>query len=101
MVLGKDAACGARLKVLDVSPGTDVLPATAPMLPLALDSPGMSPQLSGRTARVTVPVKDGEAASFDAVTAELQVNGEGKAPLLCVIGVHDAPPEICRCPARW
>lgn len=89
VVLGKDAACGAGLKVLDVSPGTDVLPATAPMLPLALDSPGMSPQLAGKTARVTVPVKGGEAASFDAVTAELQVNGEGKAPLLCVIGVHD------------
>lgn len=89
VVLGKDAACGAGLKVLDVSPGVDVLPATAPMLPLALDSPGMSPQLSGKTARVTVPVKGGEQASFDAVTAELQVNGEGKAPLLCVTGVHD------------
>lgn len=89
VVLGKDAACGAGLKVLDVSPGVDVLPATAPMLPLALDSPGMSPQLSGNTARVTVPVEGGEQASFDAVTAELQVNGEGKAPLLCVTAVHD------------
>lgn len=89
VVLGKDEACSAGLKVLDVSPGVDVLPATAPMLPLALDSPGMSPSLSGKTARITVPVKDGADASFDAVTAELQVNSEGKAPLLCVTGVHD------------
>jgi hypothetical protein len=89
VVLGKDPACAAGLKVLDVSPGVDVLPPTAPMLPLALDSPGMSPKLSGKTASVTVPVKGGEGASFDAVTAELQVNGEGKAPLLCVTGVHD------------
>ena len=81
--------CGAGLKVLDVSPGVDVLPATAPMLPLALDSPGMSPTLSGKTARITVPVKGSADASFDAVTAELQVNAEGKAPLLCVTGVHD------------
>jgi hypothetical protein len=89
VVLGKDAACGAGLKVLDVAPGVDVLPPTAPGLPLALDSPGMSPKLSGNTAQVTVPVKGGDGASFDAVTAELQVNGEGKAPLLCVTGVHD------------
>jgi hypothetical protein len=89
VVLGKDGGCGAGLKVLDVSPGTDLLPPTAPMLPLALDSPGMSPSLKGKTARVTVPVKGGEGVSFDAVTAELQVNAEGKTPLLCVTGVHD------------
>ncbi|MGN6535397.1 MAG: hypothetical protein ACTHKQ_06650 [Mesorhizobium sp.] len=89
VVLGKDAGCAAGLKVLDVSPGVDVLPATAPMLPLALDSPGMSPLLKGKMAKITVPVKGGEGVSFDAVTAELQVNAEGKVPLLCVTGVHD------------
>jgi len=100
VVLGKDDGCGAGLKVLDVSPGVDVLPPTAPMLPLALDSPGMSPSLQGKTARVTVPVRDGENISFDAVTAELQVNAEGKAPLLCVTGVHDIASGDLSMPGR-
>lgn len=100
VVLGKDDGCGAGLKVLDVSPGVDVLPPTAPMLPLALDSPGMSPSLQGKTARVTVPVRDGENVSFDAVTAELQVNAEGKAPLLCVTGVHDIASGDLSMPGR-
>ncbi|MEW9834341.1 hypothetical protein [Mesorhizobium marinum] len=100
VVLGKDAGCGAGLKVLDVSPGVDILPATAPMLPVALDSPGMSPQFSGTTARITVPVKGGEQAAFDAVTAELQVNGEGKTPLLCVTGVHDVASGDLSMPGR-
>lgn len=100
VVLGKDDACAAGLKVLDVSPGVDALPATAPMLPLALDSPGMSPSLSGRVARVTVPVAGGEAVAFDAVTAQLRVNGEGKAPLLCVVGVHDVASGDLSMPGR-
>ncbi len=89
VVLVKEEACGAGLKVRDVSPGVDLLPATAPHLPIALDSPGMSPILKGRTAKITVPVSGTESVAFDAVTAELQVNTKGEAPLLCVIGVHD------------
>lgn len=89
VVLTKTDACGAGLKVRDVSPGQDLLPATAPLLPIALDSPGMSPILDGKTAHITVPVGDTETVSFDAVTAELQVNVATKAPLLCVTGVHD------------
>ncbi|MCV2884606.1 hypothetical protein OE749_07855 [Aestuariibacter sp. AA17] len=89
VVLTEEKACGAGLKVRDVSPGVDLLPATAPMLPIALDSPGMSPILDGKIAKITVPVKDTEMVSFDAVTAELMVHAEGKAPLLCVTGVHD------------
>lgn len=89
VVLTEDGACGAGLKVRDVSPGQDLLPATAPYLPIALDSPGMSPILNGRIARITVPVANAEDVSFDAVTAELQVNENGEAPLLCVTGVHD------------
>ena len=89
VVLAKTDACGAGLKVRDVSPGQDLLPATAPMLPIALDSPGMSPILDGKTARITVPIAGTEAVSFDAVTAELQINVETKALLLCVTGVHD------------
>jgi len=100
VVLEKTESCGAGLKVLDVSPGVDVLPATAPMLPLALDSPGMSPMLKGKVATITVPVKGGEDVSFDAVTAELQVSAEGKAPLLCVTGVHDVASGDLSLPGR-
>jgi len=89
VVLTEDTACAGGLKVRDVSPGVDLLPATAPMLPIALDSPGMSPLLHGSTAKITVPVGDSESVAFDAVTAELQVNEKGEAPLLCVTGVHD------------
>lgn len=89
VVLVEDEGCGAGLKVRDVSPGIDLLPATAPYLPIALDSPGMSPVLDGGTARITVPVGATEMVAFDAVTAELQVNAAVEAPLLCVTGVHD------------
>lgn len=100
VVLTEDDACGAGLKVRDVSPGVDLLPATAPYLPIALDSPGMTPILSGRTARITVPVSDSEDVSFDAVTAELQVNEETEAPLLCVTGVHDVASGDLSLPGR-
>jgi len=88
VVLGEDAACPGGLKVRDVSPGQDVLPATAPGLPIALDSPGMSPLIKGSTVRITVPVAGAENVNFDAVAAHLQVNAEGKAPLLCVTGTY-------------
>lgn len=88
VVLASDKACAGGLKVLDISPGQDLLPATAPGLPLALDSPGMSPILKGKTVRITVPVKGAENVNFDAVAAHLQVNETGKAPLLCVTGTY-------------
>ena len=100
VVLVEDAACGAGLKVRDVSPGVDLLPATAPYFPIALDSPGMSPILDGRNARITVPVSDTESTAFDAVTAELQVNTTGEAPLLCVTGVHDVASGDLSLPGR-
>jgi hypothetical protein len=83
VVLADDKACGAGLKVRDVSPGADLLPATAPGLPIALDSPGMSPLIKGQGVRISVPIEGAANVAFDAVTAELQVNAEGKAPLLC------------------
>ena len=83
VVLVKEEACGAGLKVRDVSPGVDLLPATAPHLPIALDSPGMSPILKGRTAKITVPVSGTESVAFDAVTARAagQHQGQGSAAL--------------------
>lgn len=100
VVLTEDQACGAGLKVRDVSPGVDLLPPTAPGLPIALDSPGMSPSLEGSLAKITVPLGKAESAAFDAVTAELQVNVEGKAPLLCVTGVHDVASGDLSLPGR-
>jgi hypothetical protein len=88
VVLVDDKSCGAGLKVRDVSPGVDILPDTAPGLPIALDSPGMSPSVQENRLRISVPLKDAANAGFDAVTAELEVNDEGKAPLLCVSTVH-------------
>lgn len=100
VVLNEDAACAAGLKVRDVSPGVDLLPETAPMLPIALDSPGMSPLLDGSSAKITVPVSESENVSFDAVTAELQVNEKGEAPLLCITGVHDIASGDLSLPGR-
>lgn len=100
VVLTEDERCGAGLKVRDVSPGQDVLPATAPYLPIALDSPGMSPILDGKTARITVPVSATENVAFDAVTAELMVNESGEVPLLCLIGVHDIASGDLTLPGR-
>lgn len=88
VVLGEDKACAGGLKVRDISPGQDALPPTAPGLPIALDSPGMSPLLKGASVRISVPVKGAETVHFDAVTAELQVHPQGKTPLLCVTGVY-------------
>ena len=100
VVLVDEAACGAGLKVRDVSPGIDLLPATAPYLPIALDSPGMSPILDGKIARITVPVSETQSTAFDAVTAELQIHVEGKAPLLCITGVHDIASGDLSLPGR-
>lgn len=92
VVLAKDPACGAAgLKVRDISPGQD-LPQNAPGLPLMLSSPGYTPLAKGANLRVNGTVRDVQktvGAGFDAVTAKLKVNGEGKAPLLCVTEVMD------------
>ena len=88
VVLVEDKVCIGGLKVRDVSPGQDILPATAPGLPIALDSPGMSPLIKGAAVRITVPVQGAENINFDAVAAKLQVHAEGKAPLLCVTGTY-------------
>lgn len=88
VVLAEDPACSGGLKVRDVAPGDDLLPATAPGLPIALDSPGMSPLLAGQSLRLTVPVDGAENAAFDALTAQLRVHADGGAPLLCVTGTY-------------
>jgi hypothetical protein len=70
------------------------------LLPIALDSPGMSPILDDHTATITVPAGSTEGAAFDAVTATLQVNVDGVAPLLCVTGIHDVASGDLSLPGR-
>ena len=88
VVLVEDKACTGGLKVRDISPAQDILPPTAPGLPIALDSPGMSPIIKGATVRITVPVQGAENVNFDALAAKLQVHEQGKTPLLCVTGTY-------------
>lgn len=94
VVLAKDEACGpGGLKVRDISPGEDIaMPATAPGLPLMLDSPGYSPLIRGADIAVNSAVggpNQAAGAGFDAVTARLRVHKETKAPLLCVVEAMD------------
>ncbi len=89
VVLAKDAACKAGLKVQDIAPGVSVkLPVTAPGVPLLLDSPDIRPALEGASVTLSVPMPEGgEAMSFDGVAAGLRVNTTMAAPLLCVTDV--------------
>lgn len=52
----------------------------------------MSPLIKGSSVRITVPVAGAENVNFDAVAAQLQVNAEGKPPLLCVTGTYKIAP---------
>ena len=47
-----------------------------------------------------IPVSETENVSFDAVTAELQINEQAAAPLLCVTGVHDIASGDLSLPGR-
>jgi len=89
VVLAKDEACKAGLKVKDTTPGQQVkMPATAPGVPLLLDSPAARPALAAQTLTISVAMPDGGAAmKFDGVAAGLRVSSEMKAPLLCVTDV--------------
>ena len=89
VVLAKDEGCKAGLKVKDVAPGVDVkMPATAPGVPLFLDSPADRPLLAASTLTLSIPAPEGAAGmTFDGVAAGLKVNQAMAAPLLCVTDV--------------
>ena len=94
VVLGPDDACGkGSLKVIDIPEGKKPkLPATWPGLPLLIDSPGFTPEISDATVQVKIPATqlgDFSAMKFDGVTAGLRVNESTHAPLLCVTDVMD------------
>lgn len=91
VVLTKDQACGAGLKVVDIPKGTTPkVPETWPGVPLLIDSPEYPTTFTGDKVDVQIPLKliNGiKGASFDGVTAGLKVNGNLHAPLLCVANV--------------
>ncbi len=102
VVLAKDAACPAGLKVQDVAPGVTVkMPTTAPGVPLLLDSPDVRPAFGGSTVTVSVPMPEGgEAMSFDGVAAGLRVNTKMEAPLLCVTDIFKVASGDLSLPGR-
>jgi len=91
VVLTKDQACGAGLKVVDIPKASKPkVPETWPGVPLLIDSPEYPTNFSGDKVDVEIPLKliSGiKKASFDGVTAGLKVNGNLHAPLLCVANV--------------
>ncbi len=88
VVLVKDKACGAGLKVKDIPAGSNPkLPATWPGFPILLDSPGFSPLLKSSQVEVRVPLSligQKKGFAYDGVTSGLEVNESIHAPLLCV-----------------
>ncbi len=91
VVLAKDNACGAGLKVVDIpKDAKPKVPKTWPGVPLLIDSPEYPTIFSGDTVDVEIPlslISGIKSASFDGVTAGLKVNGNLHAPLLCVTDV--------------
>ncbi len=94
VVLQPTKACGAgALGVRDIpKDATPKMPATWPGLPIFIDSPGFTPLFNGPEVAVKAGFVDAQAisnASYDGVTAALQVNASVHAPLLCVTDVFD------------
>ena len=91
VVLTKDQACGAGLKVVDIPKDTKPkVPKTWPGVPLLIDSPEYPTTFTGDKVDVEIPlalINGIKGASFDGVTAGLKVNGNLHAPLLCVTDV--------------
>ncbi|WP_313539183.1 hypothetical protein [Sphingomonas sp.] len=105
VVLVPDEACGkGALKIRDIPEGTKPkLPATWPGLPILIDSPKITPKLTGTTVTVRVPAaKLGNTAGvkFDGVTSGLRINQSVHAPLVCVADVFDVASGDLSLPGR-
>lgn len=91
VVLAKDKACAAGLKVVDIpADAKPKVPETWPGVPLLIDSPAYPTTLEGDIVEVEIPLAflgGISGARFDGVTAGLRVNGNLHAPLLCVSNV--------------
>lgn len=105
VVLVPDDGCGkGMLKVKDIPPGAPAtVPASWPKLPILIASPGYPPRIADDSVRVAVPLADLDhsgGAGFDGVTARLAVNGDAKAPLLCVAEIYDVASGDLSLPGR-
>lgn len=105
VVLTPDEQCGPNgLKVRDIPDGAEpTLPKTWPGLPILLDSPGWSPELTGETVTVTVPFDGSGPAvgtNYDGVTSALRVRTNPHDPLLCVTNVFDVASGDLSLPGR-
>jgi hypothetical protein len=92
VLVGQDERVPGGLAVLEVADAdvAQVLPPTAPGLPLYLDSPGFPVQLDAAAVRVVVPAPRIAADpdfAFDAASAYLQVNTSD--PARPMLGVYD------------
>ena len=93
VLLVPDDRVPGGLSVQETQRIAEDLPATAPGMPMYLDSPGFSVVLKGDTLRLLVPldrVRGRSDFSFDAVTAYMEVNqSDADRPLLGVYEVYD------------
>lgn len=97
VVLGPDDRVPGGLAVKAAKPA-DILPATAPKMPMFMDSPGFPVLTKGPVLRIVVPaprVTGKTGFRFDAVTAYMAVNAPGgdhagptKLPMLGVYKVY-------------
>ncbi len=86
-------AGGLSVKAVQGSEFDKELPATAPGMPIYLDSPGFSVVMRGDRLRIPVPawrIRDLGDFRFDAVTAYLQVNtSDSERPTLGVYKIYE------------
>lgn len=105
VVLVPDEACGkGALKIRDIPSGTKPkLPATWPGLPILIDSPAITPELTGSQVSVRVPAAalgNTAGVKFDGVTSGLRINQSVHAPLVCVANVFDVASGDLSLPGR-
>ncbi|WP_420137420.1 hypothetical protein [Sphingomonas sp.] len=105
VVLVPDEVCGkGALKVRDIPEGTKPkLPPTWPGIPILIDSPRITPDISGKLVTVRVPAAslgDTAGMKFDGVTSGLRINASVHAPLVCVADVFDVASGDLSLPGR-
>jgi hypothetical protein len=94
VVLGPDDRVPGGLAVIDIKSNgaAELLPPTAPGMPMYMDSPGFAVRLDGPTLQVIVPtdrVSNTTEFNFDAVTSYLEVNtSDMNRPMLGVYAVY-------------
>ncbi len=93
VVLGPDARVpgGLSVKEISQSEAAQVLPRTAPPMPMLMDSPGYAVVIQGDTFKLLVPaqrVSHKKAFRYDAVSAYMEVSETPGTPILGVYQVY-------------